>query len=174
MVKLSVLPGLRATMAKASPVHGHTFLQASLSANWLATTLSFSLHVQFFFFSLATESQCKCESLAASKFTVNNLKSCRLPGPGCQELMRSECNTFPAKSDFALTFSFAAHGYLYYHCFALALICLLWFTRTSNANRMLHFPLGPMEDKLQPHDPSHCTVNTLVLLLTFHAKHMWM
>lgn len=37
---------------------------------------------------------------------------------------------------------------------------------------MLHFPLGPVQDELQPRDASHCMVNTCVLLLTFHAKHV--
>lgn len=39
---------------------------------------------------------------------------------------------------------------------------------------MLHFPLGPMQDKSQLRHPSHCTVSTLTLLLTFRAKRMWM
>lgn len=88
--------------------------------------------------------------------------------------MCSKCNPFPAEPNAALTFSFAVLGYLYDRCFALAPICLLCFTGTSDANRMLHFTLGPVQDKLQPRDPSCCTVNTLVLLLTFHTKHMWM
>ena len=86
--------------------------------------------------------------------------------------MRSKCNPFPANA--RLCFDISLHQT---RIFVLSLLCSgsnlpIVIHRTSNANRMLHFPLGPVQDELQPRDASHCMVNTCVLLLTFHAKHV--